>query len=593
MTIKMETMKILPGLVGAKGVVVGTAHILARRKVMIPKRKILASEFSTEVERFKNARRQSINQLHEALVKASRKDHRIIIESHMMLTTDEVLFEEVQDRIEQQKINTEWALERVMSEVLKPLNDQDEQYFRERRTDLEHVTRRLQNNLLGLKPINLGDIREPVILVAHDISPADMAHIKREFIIGIITDVGGSTGHSAILARGMRIPYLVGVENATSQIRSGTTVILDAIDGKAIVDPPQEIVQEFQNKRKLFAAKTEQLLKYKDLPSVTLDNHSVVISANIELAEEVPIMLDYGIHSVGLFRTEFSYLTSSKIPDEEEQYLLYKSVLQKVGPQNPVTMRTLDVGADKVLPDYSVDREANPALGARGIRFSQMRPDIFRQQIRALLRASVHGDLRVMFPMISTLGEVLRAKEVISDIQNDLDKEGIEYNQDIQIGIMMEVPSAALIADVLAKEVDFFSIGTNDLIQYMMAVDRVNVHVNYLYSALHPSILRVIDEIVRKGHEAGLKVSMCGEMAGEIHFLMLLVGLGLDELSMPVTSTLQIKQFLRNLRYYECMSFAQDILSLGSSADVRNHLFQVMSCRYPEIFPAEYWDRNL
>ncbi len=588
----VENMKILKGIIGAKGVVVGAAYIIAQEKIMVPKREMEADKIENEIERFKVARRQSIDQLHEALVKASRKDHRLIIETHMMLTSDEVLFEEVQEYIEDQKINAEWALEKVLKDVIKPLTEHDEQYYQERRGDIEQIFKRLQSNLLGMKQLSLGTIKEPVIIVTHDLSPAEMAHIKREFVLGIITDVGGRTGHTSILARSMRIPTLVGTEGATSEIRSGTYVILDAIDGRVIIDPTDDIIKEFENKKKFFEDKTTQLLKTKDLPAVTLDNHTVDISANIELIEEVPIMHDYGIRSIGLFRTEFLYLSRSKLPSEEDQYKLYKSVLESVGPDNSVTMRTLDVGADKVLPDYSPNKEANPAMGSRGIRFSQMRQDIFRQQIRALFRAGVHGNLKIMFPMIATLGEVRRAKDVIEDVKIRLTKEGLEFNENIEVGIMVEVPSAALIADVLAKEVDFFSIGTNDLIQYMMAVDRVNEHLNYLYSALHPSVLRVIDEVVRKGHQSGIRVSMCGEMAGDLHFLPLLVGLGLDELSMTVSSTLHVKELLRKLTYDECVSYTRDILSLGSSEDVRKHLHQMMSCKFPETFPSEYWKRN-
>ena len=510
----------------------------------------------------------------------------------MMLTADEVLFEDVQELIEQEHINAEWAISKVIDDVIKPLNEQDEQYLKERRTDLEHVSRRLLRNLIGLHQERLDTIRQPVIVVAHDLSPADMAHINREFVLGIITDAGGSTGHTSILARGMNIPALVGVDVATTEIRSGSPVVLDAVDGRVIANPPEEILQEFTAKLDLYKAEKIELLQYKDLPSVTKDNHPVVISANIELPEEIPIMLDHGIRSIGLFRSEFLYLTSDHIPSEEEQFVLYKNALEKVGPGNPVTIRTLDLGMDKVVPDFAGDREANPALGVRAIRFSLMRIDVFKDQLRALLRASIYGSLRIMFPMICGLNEVRRAKEILQEVRDDLDRAGIPYAKDIEIGIMMEVPSAALIADVLAKEVDFFSIGTNDLIQYMLAVDRVNERVNYLYTPLHPSVLRLIDEIVRKGHEAGIKVSMCGEMAGQIHFTMLLVGLGLDELSMPVSDSLKIKWFMRNITFSEAKEFARQILSLSCSSDVESYLHDQMSCRFPELFPAGYWEHH-
>lgn len=588
----ISEMKIIPGMIGAQGIRVGKAFIHNRAKFSVPKRYIPDDRIQSEVKRFKDARQNSLDQLHKALVKVSRRDHRIIIESHMMLTADEVLFEDVQDLIEQEKITAEWAVSKVIEEVIKPLNEQDIQYLKERRTDLEHVSSRLIRNLLGIIPRSLESLTEPAIVVSHDISPADMAHVKREYVLGIITETGGSTGHVSILARGMNIPTLVGVEDVASEIRSGSPIILDAIDGKVILRPTPEIVEEFLNKKKIFEAERVELLKLKDLPSVTRDNHEVTISANIEFPDEIPVVLDHGIHSIGLFRTEFVYITSQRIPNEKDQYQIYKQVAEKIGVENPVTVRTLDLGADKILPGFFHEKEANPALGSRAIRFSLNRPDIFKVQLRAILRASVHGKLKIMFPMISGLGEVRQAKSILEEVKNELRQNDVPFDENIKVGIMMEVPSAALIADVLAKEVDFFSIGTNDLIQYMLAVDRINENVNYLYTPLHPSVLRVIDEVVRKGHEGGIKVSMCGEMAGEIHYLMLLVGLGLDELSMPVASTLKIKWFLRNISYSECKQFAKNILSLTYSADVENYLHDQMSCRFPEIFPASFWKRH-
>lgn len=588
----VSEMKIIPGMIGAQGISVGKAFILDRARFGVPRRFISENKVQKEVQRFKSARQKSLDQLHEALVKVSRRDHRIIIESHMMLTADEVLFDDVQDLIEQEKINAEWAVSKVIEEVMRPLNEQDTQYLKERRTDLEHVSFRLVQNLMGIVPRSLESLKEPAIVVSHDISPADMAHIKREYVLGIVTETGGSTGHVSILARGMNIPTLVGVDDVASEIRSGAPLILDAIDGKVILRPTPEISEEFQNKKKLFEAERIELLKLKDLPSVTKDHHQVTISANIELPEEIPVVLNHGIHSIGLFRTEFMYLTSSRIPNEKDQFQIYKQVAEKIAAENPVTVRTLDLGADKVLPGFFHEKEANPALGSRAIRFSLKRRDIFKVQLRAILRASKYGLLKIMFPMISGLGEVRQSKEILEEVKEELRQKEIPFDENIKVGIMMEVPSAALIADVLAREVDFFSIGTNDLIQYMLAVDRINENVNYLYTPLHPSVLRVIDEVVKKGHEGGITVSMCGEMAGEIQYLMLLVGLGLDELSMPVSATLKIKWFLRNINYSECRQFAQDILSLSCSSDVKNYLHEQMSCRFPELFPASYWLRH-
>ena len=590
--LNMVDMKILPGIIGAEGVAVGPAHVLDRAHIKVPRRNILPDQVQREFQRFTDARQKSLDQLQEAIVRVSRRDHRLIIETHMMLTADEMLFEDVSDLIERELICTEWAVDKVIAEVIKPLNEQDEEYLKERVTDLEHVSNRLQRNLIGLTLERLDAIREPVVVVTHDLSPADMAQVKSEFVLGIITDVGGSTGHTAILARGMNIPTLVGVKGATTEIRSGATVVLDAFEGRAIVNPPEELVGDFLAKKKLFEAQKVELLKYKDLPSVTKDHHPVMISANIELPEEISTMLDHGIPSIGLFRSEFLYLTSASIPTEQEQFELYRDTLQKVGPGNSVTIRTLDLGADKILPDYTKDREANPALGVRAIRLSLMRVDVFKDQLSALLRASAFGKLRIMFPMICGVGEVRRAKEILEEVRADLRKKGIAFDENIEIGIMIEVPSAAMIADVLAREVDFFSIGTNDLIQYTLAVDRINEHISYLYTPLHPAVLRLINDVVRKGHEAGIRVSMCGEMAGQIHFTMLLVGFGLDELSMPVSAALKIKWFLRNITLTESKEFAKNILSLKCSADVENYLHEQMSGRFPELFPADYWKHH-
>ena len=588
----MKEMKILSGIVGAPGVVVGTAKIIDRSLFQVTGRKIRPEQVDSEIKRFELARKASKVQLREALSKVKRSDHRIIIESHLMLAEDVVLFEGVIEDISERQISAEQAVIHVMESAKEAMDDIEEDFLRERATDIEHVTTRILRNLTGIVQESLETVYIPSIVVARDLSPADMAHADRDVILGIITDVGGSTSHTSILARGMNIPAIVGTESATREIKDGDPIILDAMDGRVLIRPTQEVIDEFREKQRFFKEEAVELLKYKDLPSVTKDSRPVEISANIELPQEAKMVMNTGIRSVGLFRSEFLYLTSSKMPSEDEQFLSYKSVLEQFGKGNPVTIRTLDVGADKVLPGEIFHPEANPALGVRAIRFSIQHPQVFKAQLRALFRASIYGTLRIMFPMICGLGEVRRAKEFVKEVKYELNAEGIPYDEDVKIGIMMEVPSASLMADVLAKEVDFFSIGTNDLIQYMLAVDRVNEHVNYLYTPLHPSVIRVIHEIVRKGHEAGIEVGMCGKMASEIHYTMLLVGLDLDVLSMPVYSALKIKRFLRNIKYSEARRFADDILQLSCSADVTQHLQQEMSCRFPTLFPADYWEHE-
>jgi phosphoenolpyruvate-protein phosphotransferase (PTS system enzyme I) len=583
-------MKTLPGIIGASGVAVGKAYLVDRSHFRFPRRAIDPIEVGIEIRRFEDAVKASTAQLREAMNKVNRRDHRIIIDSHIMLASDSVLGQEVADRIASERINAEWAVSRVLGEAKKALGETEEETLRERRTDIEHVTSRLLRNLIGIHRERLDSIREPAIVVAHDLSPADMAHIRREFVLGIVTDGGGRTSHTAIFAQGMNIPTILGTEVATSEIDSGVILVVDAINGKVIVEPTLEVLEEYEQRRSLFKEQQIELLQYKDLPSATNDGKPIVLSANIEIPEEVSGVRAAGINSVGLFRSEFLFLTAGRFPTEQEQFEAYKNVLQSMGPGNPVTIRTLDIGADKLLPDAFEDHEANPALGVRAIRFSFMRTDIFRAQLRALLRASVFGKLRIMFPMISGLDEVQKALHYLEQTKQDLQKEGVPFSEDIDVGIMIEVPSAALVADMLAQYVDFFSIGTNDLIQYMLAVDRTNEHVNYLYSPMHPAVLRVIDEVIKKGHEADIHVSMCGDMASEAHLTMLLVGLGIDELSMPASSALKVKRLIRSVGFEEAQEFAEHVLALGCSSDVKRFLKERMSRRFPDVFGKEYWE---
>jgi phosphotransferase system enzyme I (PtsI) len=460
----------------------------------------------------------------------------------------------------------------------------DDDYFRERFHDVEQVSERVWRLLAGNGSSDpLAEVGEQVILLARDFSPADTLRMKSSRILGFLTERGGATSHTAIVARTLGIPAVVGVENITREVATGDLVVLEGNTGRVHLNPTEDQLELFRQQQRQSLSYGEQVARYAHLPAVTIDGLDVRVHANIEMAEEIAAALEYGAGGIGLFRTEYYYVTRRQLPDEETLFAVYKELLASVAPF-PVTIRTLDVGGDKFASAISWGAEMNPALGSRAIRFSFRRPEIFRTQLRAIYRASVYGNLKIMFPMISSLCEVERIKEVTAAVLADLAREGRPVAAGIKTGIMIEVPSAVALADALALQVDFFSIGTNDLIQYTLAIDRVNEYVAHMYDPLHPAVLRMIRQVVEAGHAAGIDVELCGEMAGDVVCLPLLLGLGLDELSMHPLAIPYTKRMIRNSTAEEVAALTRDILAMTSSREIRRYLADYLPRRYPEEF---------
>jgi phosphotransferase system enzyme I (PtsI) len=574
---------LLRGVGASPGLAVGPAFIVDRRRVKTPKRHIADDEVGAEMARFDAALGASHEQLERVKKKLSERegeDHFHIIEAHQLILHDEHLVDPTRRRIKDEKVNAEWALRRTVEEIKTVFDAIEEDYFRERRSDIDFVGDRILRNLLG---VDAGPAMPPpgAVIIAHDLSPADTAHLHRASCVAFCTDVGGKTSHSAILARAFEIPSVVGLENVTEHVGNGDFVIVDGLRGEIIVRPSQEQIAEYRVRAQRHQTFVHELLKNRDLPAETTDGARVRLYANVELTEEVPSALEHGAEGIGLYRTEFLFLDRTDLPKEEEHYLHARGVLKRLHPF-PATFRTFDLGGDKVVPFAALGDEANPALGLRSIRLCLRERKLFKSQLRGLLRASVHGRMRIMFPMISGVGELREAKEVLEEARAELTREGTPFDPKLPVGIMVEMPSAVMVADLLAKESDFLSVGTNDLIQYALAIDRVNEHVGYLYHPLHPAILRMVRYVVDAGHAAGVRVGMCGEMAGEPMFALILLGLGLDELSMNSTAIPVVKSVLRGTTLTAAKELAETALSMATAQEIENLVQDVMGKSYPE-----------
>jgi phosphotransferase system enzyme I (PtsI) len=574
---------LLRGVGASPGLAIGHAFIVDRRRVKTPKRHIADDEVPAEIARFDaalSASNEQLERVKKKLAEREGEDHFHIIEAHQLILHDEHMVDPTRRRIREEKVNAEWALRRTVEEIKTVFDAIEEDYFRERRSDIDFVGDRILRNLLG---VDVGPAMPPpgAVIIAHDLSPADTAHLHRASCVAFCTDVGGKTSHSAILARAFEIPSVVGLENVTEHVGNGDYVIVDGLRGEIIIRPSQEQVDEYRLRAQRHQTFVRELLKNRDLPAETTDGARVRLYANVELTEEVPSALEHGAEGIGLYRTEFLFLDRTDLPKEEEHYLHARGVLKRLHPF-PGTFRTFDLGGDKVVPFAALGDEANPALGLRSIRLCLRERKLFKSQLRGLLRASVHGRMRLMFPMISGVGELREAKEVLEEAKAELVREGTPFDPKLPVGIMVEMPSAVMVADLLAKESDFLSVGTNDLIQYALAIDRVNEHVSYLYHPLHPAILRMVRYVVDAGHAAGVRVGMCGEMAGEPMFALVLLGLGLDELSMNSTAIPVVKSVLRGTTLEAAKSLAEAALSMATAQEIEAMVQEAMSKAYPE-----------
>ena len=574
--------KVLRGVSASPGLAVGRAFVIDRRRIKTPKRHIGDDEVSQEINRFDAALAASGEQLDRVKKKLAEKegdDHFLILEAHQLILHDEHLVEPTRRRIREERINAEWALRKTVEEIKHVFDAIEEDYFRERRSDVDFVGDRILRNLLG---VDAAPALPPAgaIVVAHDLSPADTAHLHRAACGAFCTDVGGKTSHSAILARAFEIPSVVGLDHITDLVGNGDLIIVDGLKGEVIIRPTTEQCNEYKQRARSHVAFMRELMANRDLPAETQDGARVRLYANVEIVEEVPTSLEHGAEGIGLYRTEFLYLDRTDLPKEEEHFMHARGVLRRLYPY-PATFRTFDLGGDKAAPFPGLGPEENPALGLRSIRLCLKERPLFKAQLRGLLRASVHGRMRIMFPMISGVGELREARAVVDEAKAELEKEGLPFDPKVPIGIMVEMPSAVMVADLLARECDFMSIGTNDLIQYALAIDRVNEHVGYLYHPLHPAILRMIRYVVDAAHAAGVRVGICGEMAGEPMFALILLGLGVDEMSMNSTSIPVVKSVLRGARLAAARELAEHALALPTADEIEALVHEHMAERYP------------
>ncbi|MCU0581892.1 MAG: phosphoenolpyruvate--protein phosphotransferase, partial [Syntrophales bacterium] len=541
-----------------------------------------------EIDRLMIALDESEKQLEvikNKLREAGGEEPSIIIDVHIMILRDKMFVKHTIDNIHDKKVNAEWALSMTIDHYKKLFDKVEDEYLRGRYYDIQYVGRRVIRNLSGGKKEVMTDIGEGVIVIASDLSPADTAQMMFHKVLGFATDIGGRTSHTAIVAQSIEIPAVVGLEYITKVVRTNDDVIIDGATGLVIVHPDPEILNRYEEKRRHFLDLREDFLQFAKLPAITKDNKRIEIGGNIEFVEEIPSAVLHGAEGIGLYRTEFIYLNREQLPTEEDHFQIYRQVVESQG-IGWSTIRTFDLGGDKFFSRPKLAKEMNPQMGLRAIRFCLKEIEMFKTQIRAIIRASAYGKVKILFPMISGMEEILQAKRIYNDVKADLQTQGIPFGEDIQIGVMIEVPSAVIIADALAKEVDFFSIGTNDLIQYVLAIDRINERVTYLYEPLHPAVLRMIRQTVDAGHNAGISVAMCGEMAGEPLYGMILLGLELDELSMNPTLIPRVKKIIRETTVAESKELLQRVMNFSSAVEVREYVEKTMRERFPGEFPA-------
>ncbi len=556
-----------------KGIAASSGYAQAKvYKLEHPELKVTKIEANKEEElvKFEQAlvqSREDIKTIKEKAVGRLSEDDLAIFDAHLEFTNDPGLLDQVIAMINKESVNAEFALDSVANMFITMFEAMEDAYFRERAADIKDVTYRIKSHIMGVKIADLSLINEPSIVLAKDLTPSDTAQLDKTFTKGFVTEIGGRTSHSAIMARSLEIPAVVGVTNILNQLSHGQEIILDAIKGEVIVDPTAEQKAEYQKLADEYEVYRNDLKVLKDEKTITTDGHQVELAGNIGNAVDVDGVLNNGGEGVGLYRTEFLYMDASELPNEEDQFEAYKTVLEKMG-ERPVVVRTLDIGGDKELSYLELPEEMNPFLGYRAIRLCLDRTDIFRTQLRALIRASAFGTLRIMFPMIATIQEFKDAKAIYQDEYDKLVAEGVKVGERIEVGMMVEIPAAAVLADQFAKISDFFSIGTNDLIQYSFAADRMNETVAYLYQPLNPSLLRLIKMTIDGGHKEGKWVGMCGEMAGDAMAAPLLLGLGLDEFSMSATSILEARKVINNSSYADMQVLANKALECSTEEEV-------------------------
>ncbi|EPR4992424.1 phosphoenolpyruvate-protein phosphotransferase PtsI [Vibrio navarrensis] len=560
----------ISGILASPGIAIGKALLLQEDEIVLNTNTITAEQVDAEVKRFYDARSKSSAQLETIKQKALEtfgEEKEAIFEGHIMLLEDEELEEEILALIKNDKMTADNAIHTVIEEQAMALESLDDEYLKERATDIRDIGSRFVKNALGINIVSLSDINEEVILVAYDLTPSETAQINLNYVLGFACDIGGRTSHTSIMARSLELPAIVGTNDITKRVKNGDMLILDAMNNKIIVNPSETQLEEAKAVKAAFLAEKEELAKLKDLHAETLDGHRVEVCGNIGTVKDCDGILRNGGEGVGLYRTEFLFMDRDALPTEEEQYQAYKEVAEAMEGQ-AVIIRTMDIGGDKDLPYMDLPKEMNPFLGWRAVRISLDRREILRDQLRGILRASAHGKLRIMFPMIISVEEIRALKEAIEEYKAELRAEGLAFDENIEIGVMVETPAAAAIAHHLAKEVSFFSIGTNDLTQYTLAVDRGNEMISHLYNPLSPAVLTVIKQVIDASHAEGKWTGMCGELAGDERATLLLLGMGLDEFSMSGISIPKVKKVIRNANFAAVKAMAEEALALPTAAEI-------------------------
>ncbi|MEJ7489028.1 phosphoenolpyruvate--protein phosphotransferase [Staphylococcus pettenkoferi] len=558
------------GIAASDGVAIARAYLLVEPDLSFERDKV--ADVDAEINKFRNAIDTSKVELTKIRNNAEDNigpDKAAIFDAHLLILDDPEIIKPVEEKISNEQVNAPTALTEVTSQFVTIFESMDNEYMKERAADVRDVSKRVLAHILGVTLPNPSMIDENVVIIGNDLTPSDTAQLNKEFVQGFVTNIGGRTSHSAIMSRSLEIASVVGTKSITEEVQQGDMIIVDGMTGEVIINPTEDEVIAYQNKRERFFKDKEELKKLRDEETTTVDGVNVELAANIGTPEDLNGVIDNGAEGIGLYRTEFLYMGRDEMPSEDEQFEAYKSVLQEMDGKR-VVVRTLDIGGDKELPYLNLPEEMNPFLGYRAIRLCLNEPEIFRPQLRALLRASTYGKLSIMFPMVATVQEFRDAKALLNEEKEKLIKEGVEVAEDIELGIMVEIPATAALADVFAKEVDFFSIGTNDLIQYTMAADRMSERVSYLYQPYNPSILRLVKQVIDASHQEGKWTGMCGEMAGDATAIPVLLGLGLDEFSMSAISVLKARRQIKGLSQNEMRELANRALDCVSADEVED-----------------------
>lgn len=573
------------GIGAAPGIVIGPAFVMRPETFSVPNTTVPSAEREKEVASFKRAlaaTREELLKIQESLSDRLGEDHARIFEAHLLILDDVMVVDDTEALIREENRNAAWAFQKVISNVLATFEDMEDEYLKDRFTDILDVKRRVIGKILGKQKRKVFSPAEKSIIFARDLAPSETAQLDRKSVFGYATDRGGRTSHTAILARSQGVVAVVGLEDISAKVRTGDQVILDGNTGTIVINPRKSTLETYRREIKHYKKLEQELLKLTAYPAETLDNRNIKLNANIDLPDEVESAVAYGAQGVGLFRTEYFFIAQDQLPSEEEQYQVYRAVLECMT-DKPVTIRVLDVGGDKIADYLHGSPELNPFMGWRGIRFLLTRKDIFKTQLRAIYRASAHGSVRILLPLIVELDEIEKAKQICAEVRDELAGNRFRIDEKVQIGIMVETPSAVLLADAMAKEVDFFSIGTNDLIQYTMAVDRGNSKISHLYQHLHPSIIRLLKMTVEAARKSKIPVSICGEMAVDPMSTVVLIGLQMDEFSCSPSTMPEVKKTIRSVTYDECKMLVKRILEYSTTDEIEREVTKLLRERCPDL----------